>query len=134
MFGNLPLCSGKRAETVRQRLEEVFEQAVWRQPSVVLLDDLDLVTAAASSPEHEQGPEALLHLHIAQSMTSFLTTLITQNTLYIYMVEENLQKLYIHIYFFFKASKDFDPLYGKAAAYLNRSLYSFSCVWRWTGF
>uniref|UniRef100_A0A674EAS6 Peroxisomal ATPase PEX1 n=1 Tax=Salmo trutta TaxID=8032 RepID=A0A674EAS6_SALTR len=59
---------GKRAETVRQILEEVFEQAVWRQPSVVLLDDLDHVTGAPTSPEHEHGPEALLRLHIAQSM------------------------------------------------------------------
>lgn len=65
--------SGKRADTVRQRLEEVFEQAVWRQPSVVLLDDLDLVSPAATSPEHEHGPEALLHLHIAQSMTLLLS-------------------------------------------------------------
>lgn len=49
-------------------MEEVFEQAVWRQPSVVLLDDLDHVTGAPTSPEHEHGPEALLRLHIAQSM------------------------------------------------------------------
>lgn len=53
---------------MRQILEEVFEQAVWRQPSVVLLDDLDHVTGAPTSPEHEHGPEALLRLHIAQSM------------------------------------------------------------------
>uniref|UniRef100_A0A6Q2YFT5 Peroxisomal ATPase PEX1 n=1 Tax=Esox lucius TaxID=8010 RepID=A0A6Q2YFT5_ESOLU len=53
---------GKRAETVRQMLEEVFEQAVWKQPSVVLLDDLDHVTGAPTSPEHEHGPESLLRL------------------------------------------------------------------------
>lgn len=61
---------GKRADTIRQRLEEVFEQAVWRQPSVVLLDDLDHLTGAATSPEHEHGPEAVLRQHIAQSKTS----------------------------------------------------------------
>uniref|UniRef100_UPI0037E7EAED peroxisomal ATPase PEX1 n=1 Tax=Semicossyphus pulcher TaxID=241346 RepID=UPI0037E7EAED len=59
---------GKRAETVRQMLQDVFEQAEWRQPSVVLLDDLDHVTGAPTSPEHEHGPEALLQLHIAQSL------------------------------------------------------------------
>ncbi|XP_062846764.1 peroxisome biogenesis factor 1 isoform X2 [Trichomycterus rosablanca] len=59
---------GKRADTIKQRLEEVFEQAVWKQPSVVLLDDLDHVTGAASTPEQEHGAEAVLHQHVAQSL------------------------------------------------------------------
>uniref|UniRef100_A0A9J8B0P6 Peroxisomal ATPase PEX1 n=1 Tax=Cyprinus carpio carpio TaxID=630221 RepID=A0A9J8B0P6_CYPCA len=59
---------GKRADKIRLRLEEVFEQAIWRQPSVVLLDDLDHVTGAATSPEHEHGPEAVLRQHIAQTL------------------------------------------------------------------
>ncbi|XP_047461452.1 peroxisome biogenesis factor 1 [Mugil cephalus] len=59
---------GKRAETVRQILQDIFEQAEWRQPSVVLLDDLDHLARAATSPEHEHGPEALLHRHIAQGL------------------------------------------------------------------
>lgn len=63
-------CSpGKRAEAVRQTLREVFQQAQWRQPAVVLLDDLDQVTGAATSLEHELGPEAALQQHIAQSKT-----------------------------------------------------------------
>jgi len=59
--------SGKRAETVRQILQDIFEQAEWQQPSVVLLDDLDHLTRAPTSAEHEHGAEALLHQHIAQS-------------------------------------------------------------------
>lgn len=51
---------------MRQILQDVFEQAEWRQPSVVLLDDLDHLARAATSPEHEHGPEALLQRHIAQ--------------------------------------------------------------------
>ncbi|MEQ2168003.1 hypothetical protein GOODEAATRI_009904, partial [Goodea atripinnis] len=47
---------------------DIFEQAEWRQPSVVLLDDLDHLTHAPTSPEHEHGPEALLQQHIAQSL------------------------------------------------------------------
>lgn len=54
---------------MRQRLEEVFEQAVWRQPSVVLLDDLDHIAGAATSAEQEHGAEAVLRQHVAQSMT-----------------------------------------------------------------
>ncbi len=52
---------------MRQMLQDIFEQAEWRQPSVVLLDDLDHVTGAPTSAEHEHGPEALIQLHIAQS-------------------------------------------------------------------
>lgn len=64
---SLFLSPGKRADRVRQTLRDVFEQAEWRQPSVVLLEDLDYLTHTATSPEHEHGPEALLHRHIAQS-------------------------------------------------------------------
>lgn len=52
---------------MRQRLQDVFERAEWRQPSVVLLDDLDHLAGAPTSPEHEHGPEALLQQHVAQS-------------------------------------------------------------------
>ncbi|XP_030644776.1 peroxisomal ATPase PEX1 [Chanos chanos] len=71
---------GKRADTVRQRWEEVFEQAVWRQPSVILLDDLDHVTGAATSPEHEQGPEAILRQHLAQSLRDLVDEAVTHTS------------------------------------------------------
>ncbi|XP_051991093.1 peroxisome biogenesis factor 1 [Xyrauchen texanus] len=71
---------GKRADTIRQRLEEVFEQAVWRQPSVVLLDDLDHVTGAATSPEHEHGPEAILRQHIAQSLRDLVDEMVVRSS------------------------------------------------------
>uniref|UniRef100_A0A6Q2XV88 Peroxisomal ATPase PEX1 n=1 Tax=Esox lucius TaxID=8010 RepID=A0A6Q2XV88_ESOLU len=72
---------GKRAETVRQMLEEVFEQAVWKQPSVVLLDDLDHVTGAPTSPEHEHGPESLLRQHIAQSLKDLVCDVVLRSSL-----------------------------------------------------
>uniref|UniRef100_A0A8C9W4E1 Peroxisomal ATPase PEX1 n=1 Tax=Scleropages formosus TaxID=113540 RepID=A0A8C9W4E1_SCLFO len=64
---------GKRVETVRRRLEEVFEQAAWREPAVVLLDDLDHMAGAASSLEHERGPEAIRSLQLAQSLIDVLS-------------------------------------------------------------
>ncbi|XP_071776236.2 peroxisomal ATPase PEX1 [Centroberyx gerrardi] len=72
---------GKRAETVRQMLQDMFEQAAWRQPSVVLLDDLDHVTGAPTSPEHEHGPEALLQQHIAQSLKDAVDELVVHSSL-----------------------------------------------------
>ncbi|KAM9340000.1 peroxisomal ATPase PEX1 [Symphorus nematophorus] len=72
---------GKRAETVRQVLQDIFEQAEWRQPSVVLLDDLDHVTGTPTSPEHEHGPEALLQLHIAQSLKDVVDEVVVHSSL-----------------------------------------------------
>lgn len=72
---------GKRAETVRQMLKDVFEQALWMQPSVVLLDDLDLITGVPSSAEHEHGPEALLHQHIAQSLKDTVDEVVLNSSL-----------------------------------------------------
>ncbi|XP_041811333.1 peroxisome biogenesis factor 1 isoform X2 [Chelmon rostratus] len=72
---------GKRAETVRQMLQDIFEQAEWRQPSVVLLDDLDHMTGAPTSPEHEHGPEALLQLHIAQSLKDVVDEVVVHSSL-----------------------------------------------------
>ncbi|CAL8293954.1 unnamed protein product [Merluccius merluccius] len=72
---------GKRAETVRQSLEETFERARWRQPSVVLLDDLDHVTGAPTTAEHEHGPEAHLRQHIAQSVMDIVDDLVVRSSL-----------------------------------------------------
>ncbi|XP_069371970.1 peroxisomal ATPase PEX1 isoform X1 [Paralichthys olivaceus] len=72
---------GKRAESVRQMLKDIFEQAEWRQPSVVLLDDLDQVTGAPTSPEHEQGPEALMQQHIAQSLKDVVDEVLVHSSL-----------------------------------------------------
>lgn len=66
-FNLFCLFSGKRVETVRQNLNDIFEQAEWMQPSVVLLDDLDHLARAPASAEHEHGAEALLQQLVAQS-------------------------------------------------------------------
>ena len=59
---------------MRQILQDVFGEAEWRQPSVVLLDDLDKIAGAPTSPEHEHGPEALLQHHVAQSKVFMCAT------------------------------------------------------------
>uniref|UniRef100_A0A3Q0SWE0 Peroxisomal ATPase PEX1 n=1 Tax=Amphilophus citrinellus TaxID=61819 RepID=A0A3Q0SWE0_AMPCI len=72
---------GKRVETVRQNLNDIFEQAEWMQPSVVLLDDLDHLTRAPASPEHEHGAEALLQQHIAQSLKDVVDEVMVHSSL-----------------------------------------------------
>ncbi|XP_075995327.1 peroxisomal ATPase PEX1 [Genypterus blacodes] len=72
---------GRRAERVRQKLQEVFEQAEWTQPSVVLLDGLDHISGSPASMEQEHGPEATLHHNIAQSLMDLVDELVVHSSL-----------------------------------------------------
>jgi hypothetical protein len=57
---------GKRPETVRQVINNAIIEAVWHQPSVLLLDDLDEIAAASSGPDQDMSPEAMYHGRIAE--------------------------------------------------------------------
>ncbi|OWK06819.1 PEX1 [Cervus elaphus hippelaphus] len=46
-------------------------KALWRQPSVVLLDDLDLVVGRSALPEHEHGLEAVQSQRLAHGVHVF---------------------------------------------------------------
>ncbi|XP_010226476.1 PREDICTED: peroxisome biogenesis factor 1 isoform X1 [Tinamus guttatus] len=50
---------GKRLGNIWKNMEEAFLEAAWRQPSVLLMDDLDHVVGMSSTPEHETSPEAI---------------------------------------------------------------------------
>lgn len=56
---------------MRQIFQDVFDEAEWRQPSVVLLDDLDQIAGSPTSPDLEHSPEALQQLYVAQSKSAF---------------------------------------------------------------
>ncbi|XP_011607188.2 peroxisomal ATPase PEX1 [Takifugu rubripes] len=72
---------GKRLEAVRQIFQDVFEEAEWRQPSVVLLDDLDQIAGSPTSPEHEHSPEAVQQLHVAQSLMDVVDEMVLRSSL-----------------------------------------------------
>lgn len=59
------VCLGKRLESIQKALEVAFSEAAWRQPSVILLDDLDLIAGLPSTPEHEHSPEAVQSQRLA---------------------------------------------------------------------
>ena len=63
-------CVGKRLESTQKALEAAFSEAAWRQPSVVLLDDLDLIAGVPAAPEHEHRPEAVQSQRLAHGNTS----------------------------------------------------------------
>jgi len=48
----------------------LFDEAVWRQPSVILLDDLDHVIPAPSGPEAEMSAEGIYGARVAEGKMS----------------------------------------------------------------
>ena len=52
-------------ETIQKQLRQVFREAAWHQPAVILLDDLDHVISAPSSNQ-EIGGEALYRRRLAE--------------------------------------------------------------------
>lgn len=62
------ILAGKRPDSILKYLEEVFDEAIWRQPSIILLDDLDHVVPAPSGPEAELSGEAIYGARIGEGM------------------------------------------------------------------
>ena len=58
--------TGKRMESIQKIMERQFLEASWRQPAVILLDDLDQIAASPTGPEQELTGEALYYTKIAQ--------------------------------------------------------------------
>ncbi|XP_022107036.1 peroxisome biogenesis factor 1-like isoform X2 [Acanthaster planci] len=63
---------GKRIETIRKIWEEAVNEAAWRQPSIILLDDMDHVTASPLGPEQEIGQEAVYHTRLADVLKDIM--------------------------------------------------------------
>ena len=63
---NSSIPSGKRAETIHQQWQKLFNEASSRQPAVIIFDDLEHIAGAASGPEQEMSGEAQYCARIAQ--------------------------------------------------------------------
>lgn len=63
--GKMYLLVGKRVETIQKQWQQIFIDAAWHQPSVILFDDLDQVISAPSALQ-EMGGEALYKCRLAQ--------------------------------------------------------------------
>lgn len=59
------LLVGKRVDTIQKQWQQIFVDAAWHQPSVILFDDLDQVISAPSALQ-EMGGEALYKRRLAQ--------------------------------------------------------------------
>lgn len=57
---------GKRPDSIVKTLEILLEETVWRQPSILLFDDLDHVIPAPDGPEAEMGAEGIYGSRVAE--------------------------------------------------------------------
>ncbi|XP_056374995.1 peroxisomal ATPase PEX1 isoform X2 [Hyla sarda] len=74
------LLKGKTLESLCQTLEEGFAEAAWRQPAVVLLDDLDLIAGVPITPEQEHSPEAVHSKQVSYVLKDLMKELIRMET------------------------------------------------------
>ncbi|XP_060052217.1 peroxisomal ATPase PEX1 isoform X2 [Erinaceus europaeus] len=72
---------GKRLENIQKTLEMAFSEAAWRQPSVVLLDDLDLLVDLPALPEHEHSPNAVQSQRLAHALNDLMKEFISMGSL-----------------------------------------------------
>ncbi|XP_032944467.1 peroxisomal ATPase PEX1 isoform X4 [Rhinolophus ferrumequinum] len=72
---------GKRLENIQKALTAAFSEAAWRQPSVLLLDDLDLIVGLPASLEHEHGPEAMQSQRLAHALNEMMKEFISMGSL-----------------------------------------------------
>nr|XP_056713608.1 peroxisomal ATPase PEX1 [Euleptes europaea] len=84
---------GKRLENIRKKLEEAFLEAVWRQPSVILLDDLDHMVGIPLTPEHEHTPEAVQSTRLAHVLKDVIKEAISTRSLITLMATSPSERL-----------------------------------------
>ncbi|XP_012943052.1 peroxisome biogenesis factor 1 [Aplysia californica] len=65
-FIDCKVLRGKTVSNIQKILESVFDEAAWREPSVVVFDNLDVIVPAPSGPESEMSGEALYSAKNAQ--------------------------------------------------------------------
>ena len=53
-------------DTIQKLFELLFDEAAWRQPSLIILDDLDHIAASPAGPEFEMSGEALYSARVAE--------------------------------------------------------------------
>lgn len=70
---------GKRVESIQKQWQQVFVEAAWYQPSVILFDDLDQLVSAPSALQ-EMGGEALYKRRLAQVFKDLVNAEIDHNS------------------------------------------------------
>ncbi|XP_077124296.1 peroxisomal ATPase PEX1 isoform X1 [Ranitomeya variabilis] len=74
------LLKGKTLESLCQSLEEGFAEAAWRQPAVLLLDDLDHIAGVPATHEQEHSPEAVRSKQVSYVLKDLMKEIIRMET------------------------------------------------------
>lgn len=53
-------------DNIKKSLQRCFSEASWRQPAIVVLDDLDMICGAPAGPEQEMSGDVLYFAKVAQ--------------------------------------------------------------------
>nr|XP_025954445.1 peroxisome biogenesis factor 1 isoform X3 [Dromaius novaehollandiae] len=72
---------GKRLGNIRKNVEEAFLEAAWRQPSILLMDDLDHIVGIPSTPEHDNSPETVQSNRLAYVLKDLIKEVISMGSL-----------------------------------------------------
>ncbi|XP_064300689.1 peroxisomal ATPase PEX1 [Phalacrocorax carbo] len=72
---------GKRLVNIKKTVEEAFLEAAWRQPSILLMDDLDHIVGVPSTPEHENSPEMVQSNRLAYVLKDLIKEAISMGSL-----------------------------------------------------
>ncbi|NWZ38007.1 PEX1 factor, partial [Brachypodius atriceps] len=72
---------GKRLVNIRKHVEEAFLEAAWRQPTILLMDDLDHIVGVPSTPEHENSPETVQSNRLAYVLKDLVKEVISMGSL-----------------------------------------------------
>ncbi|XP_075602298.1 peroxisomal ATPase PEX1 isoform X4 [Balearica regulorum gibbericeps] len=72
---------GKRLVNIRKNVEEAFLEAAWRQPSILLMDDLDHIVGVPSTPEHENSPETVQSDRLVYVLKDLIKEVISMGSL-----------------------------------------------------
>ncbi|NXO82521.1 PEX1 factor, partial [Sitta europaea] len=72
---------GKRLVNIRKHVEEAFLEAAWRQPSILLMDDLDHIVGVPSTPEQENSPETVQSNRLAYVLKDLMKEVISMGSL-----------------------------------------------------
>ncbi|KAG8186186.1 hypothetical protein JTE90_012010 [Oedothorax gibbosus] len=67
----LPL-RGKRVETISKKWDDILNEAVHCQPSIILFEDLDYIASCPTSHEQEVGPDGIYFANIVQTFIHLL--------------------------------------------------------------
>ncbi|XP_076039978.1 peroxisomal ATPase PEX1-like isoform X2 [Oratosquilla oratoria] len=75
---HLKSLKGKKVDILERKFQEALQEAIYRKPSLVLLEDIDYLIGVSGQSEQESGPEHEHRMHVV-SVISYLVNQLMQH-------------------------------------------------------